>query len=133
MEYSPEDTRKIGALLHAFRALIRNQTDFDILHSDKSGYIYLTTGTSGRYIAEQIESPAQLADILIAETISDVVRMYRPGGGRGKVTQDEWLDILLRIAMCKEALEEEVQHDLIDALSRYRAVMVDDQSLKNKG
>ena len=74
MTYPPDDAERLRKLSHAFRPFIETNRYFDILHSDKSGYIYLTADDAGRYYAQLIETAAQLLDILVRETVAAVKR-----------------------------------------------------------
>ena len=74
MTYSPDDERRIQTLVTAFHGFIVANRFFDILHSDKSGYIYLTVDYLGHYQARLIETAAQMMDTLVHETVASVKR-----------------------------------------------------------
>ena len=73
MTYPPEEDKRMEALLRALQDMIQKQDYFDILHSKRSGYIYLTAEPDGRYVAELIESLEQMVGIVILE-LGDAIR-----------------------------------------------------------
>ena len=74
MLYAPNDERRMQTLVTAFHDFIAANRYFDILHSSKSGYIYLTVDYLGHYHAQLIETAAQMMDILVHETVASVKR-----------------------------------------------------------
>ena len=75
--YKPKIKDEIEQVIHVFQDYIRATPHFDVLWSDKVGYIYLTVDAHRRTVADSdswvIESAEDLFDKLVFEIAIDVL------------------------------------------------------------
>lgn len=65
--------RKMDAILKAFKDYIDNQDYFDIVYSEKIGYVWIVVDDPGAAGAELLDTPEAMLDNLFNDIINDVV------------------------------------------------------------
>ena len=73
MIYTEEMREKLDAILKAFEGYIGGQKSFDIVYSEKAGYIYILVDPLHAGCAEQLDTPKKMLHALFTEFIGDVV------------------------------------------------------------
>ena len=78
MTYTTEEKKRIDAVLLAFQDYISQHHYFDILYSEKRGYIHLTLERD--FIdATEIKDPTHLFHMLLIDVINDVQDLFLCG------------------------------------------------------
>ena len=77
MVYTNEMKKKLDAILKAFENYIDGQNYFDIIYSQKAGYLYFVVDTPDEAGPRQLNTPEDMLDVLFNEVINDVI--YSPG------------------------------------------------------
>ena len=72
MVYTESTKRKLDEILKAFGNYIREQDYFDIVSSEKIGYVIILAKHPGDAGAEQLDTPEKMLDVLFNEIILDV-------------------------------------------------------------
>ena len=72
MVYTESTKRKLDEILKAFGNYIREQDYFDIVSSEKIGYVIILSKHPGDAGAEQLDTPEKMLDVLFNEIILDV-------------------------------------------------------------
>ena len=72
MVYTESTKRKLDEILKAFGNYIREQDYFDIVYSEKIGYVIILSKHPGDAGAEQLDTPEKMLDVLFNEIILDV-------------------------------------------------------------
>lgn len=72
MVYTESTKRKLDEILKAFGNYIREQDYFDIVYSEKIGYVIILAKHPGDAGAEQLDTPEKMLDVLFNEIILDV-------------------------------------------------------------
>ena len=65
--------RKMDAILKAFKDYIDNQDYFDIVYSEKIGYVWIVVDDPGAAGAELLDTPEAMLDNLFNDIINDVI------------------------------------------------------------
>lgn len=78
MIYTPEEKTRLNAVLTAFQGYISENKMFDILCSNKCGYIHLPLDGAAD-VVEQIRSADRLFEILLVELTNDVQDLFLCG------------------------------------------------------
>lgn len=73
MIYTEEVRKKLDNILKAFEKYIDGQNYFDILYSQKVGYLWIVVDPPGGAGAEQLDTPERMLDVLFNEIINDVI------------------------------------------------------------
>lgn len=77
MIYTKKEKDKIERIREVFAEHIRQSPNYDLLWSDKVGYVWLTIGINPLYVdtGRWIESAADLCEILLDDVADDVFEM----------------------------------------------------------
>lgn len=73
MIYTTDEKRILDDILKAFADYIRGHDNFDIVYSEKIGYVKLQTLRPSDELPEVVSTPETLLDVLFNEIIKDVV------------------------------------------------------------
>lgn len=73
MIYTEENRKKLESILKAFEKYIDSQDYFDILYSQKVGYLWVVVNPPGGAGAEQLDTPKRMLDVIFNEVINDVI------------------------------------------------------------
>ncbi len=72
MIYTDEVKKKLDAILKAFEKYISQQSYFDIVYSQKIGYVWIPADHPHDTGIELLDTPKKMLDILFNEIINDV-------------------------------------------------------------
>lgn len=73
MVYSKERGQMIDRIFKAFQHYIQEQNYFDIVYSEKIGYVWLLVDQPSDAVADVLDSPEAMLDSLFNDIITDVV------------------------------------------------------------
>ncbi len=73
MIYTDDVRKELDAILKAFESYIDGQNYFDVVYSEKAGYLWIVVDDPGSEVPEQISEPEVMLDHLFNEIINDVV------------------------------------------------------------
>lgn len=73
MVYTPEQKAKIDNILRVFETYIKEHPCFDIVYSEKLGYLSIIIETDDFETAAQIPTQTRMLDILFDEMVNDVI------------------------------------------------------------
>ncbi len=73
MVYSKERGELIDRIFKAFQHYIQEQNYFDIVYSEKIGYVWLLVDQPSDAVADVLDSPEAMLDSLFNDIINDVV------------------------------------------------------------
>ena len=73
MIYTETVRRELDTILKAFAGYIQNQNYFDIVYSEKIGYVWLIIDPPGAAGAELLDTPEKMLDALFNDIISEVI------------------------------------------------------------
>ena len=71
MIYTPEEKQKIEELIEIFQDYLQNMEDYEILYSNKVGYLWLVTADNADYIYFPVESRDEFLSSLVSSVIFD--------------------------------------------------------------
>lgn len=121
--YTPEELEKIKRVLDVFKEFIRQGSDFDIVYSEKVGYLLLEGGRNlGGFIPEPIPSAEYLC-LRMFDKIADAYQnQYGYPETRWNIPEKEKEEVLKQIQRYSiqlpeyQYLEEKVfRHSIIDS------------------
>ena len=77
MLYTEKEKNEIERVRKVFAEHLQQSTNFELLWSDKLGYLLLKISTKKRYVEEEIlvDTADQLAEVLFSEVSMDVLQM----------------------------------------------------------
>lgn len=121
MIYTLEEKLKLDNILRAFSSYIQANNYFDILYSDRIGYVRMVIDPDEEEEAIRIESAAHLLDVLFNEIINDIV--FAPENDHGehfdsKLSPQEEKESRCRIAFYLENIGEE-KENYLSLMDRY--------------
>lgn len=119
---------KLNLILRAFGEYIRGRDDFDIVYSEKIGYIGIQMSCPGDgepevlNMPEILNTPEAMLDVLFNEIINDV--MFSPDNPRQEhygstLTEYEETESRRRITAILETIEGEDKNRYLAFLDRY--------------
>ena len=73
MIYTETIRRELDTILKAFEGYIQDQNYFDIVYSEKIGYVWLIIDPPGAAGAELLDTPKKMLDALFNDIISEVI------------------------------------------------------------
>ena len=73
MIYTKAIKKELDTILKAFEGYIQNQNYFDIVYSEKIGYIWLIIYPPGAAGAELLDTPEKMLDALFNDIINEVI------------------------------------------------------------
>ena len=73
MIYTEAIKKELDTILKAFEGYIQNQNYFDIVYSEKIGYVWLIIDPPGAAGAELLDTPEKMLDALFNDIISEVI------------------------------------------------------------
>ena len=73
MIYTETIKKELDTILKAFEGYIQNQNYFDIVYSEKIGYVWLIIYPPGAAGAELLDTPEKMLDALFNDIISEVI------------------------------------------------------------
>ena len=73
MIYTEAIKKELDTILKAFEGYIQNQNYFDIVYSEKIGYVWLIIDPPGAAGAELLDTPKKMLDALFNDIISEVI------------------------------------------------------------
>lgn len=79
MVYTPEQKAEIDNILRVFEKYIKEHPCFDIVYSEKLGYLNIVIESDDFETVAQIPSQTRVTDILFNEMVNDVI--YGPDSG----------------------------------------------------
>lgn len=120
MIYTSDDKRTLDNILKAFAGYIREQDTFDVVYSDKIGYVSLQVHYPSAGVPEVMNTPETLLDALFTEIINDVV--FSPDNPQQNhddpaLTGYEKTESRRRITAILETMEDEARY--LDFLDTY--------------
>lgn len=71
MIYTPEEKQKIEELIEIFQDYLQHMEDYEILYSNKVGYLWLVTADNADYIYFPVESRDEFLSSLVSSVIFD--------------------------------------------------------------
>ena len=111
---------KLDAILKAFADYIRNHDAFDIVYSEKIGYVKLQVPHPDNEVVEVLNTPEALLDALFLEIINDVVfAADNPQHENPALTEYEKTESRRRIMAILETMEDEDKARCLDFLDTY--------------
>lgn len=121
MIYTLEEKLKLDNILRAFSSYIQANNYFDILYSDRIGYVRMVIDPDEEEEVIRIESAAHMLDVLFNEIINDVV--FSPENSHGehfdsKLSEQEEKESRRRIAFYLKNAGKEKENYLA-LLDRY--------------
>lgn len=121
MIYTPEEKVKLDNILSVFSSYIQENTYFDILYSDRIGYVRMVIDPNEEEEVIRIKTAAHLLDVLFNEIINDVV--FAPENDHGEhfdseLSVEEEKESRRRIAFYLEAIGEE-KENYLSLMDRY--------------
>ena len=111
---------KFDAIFKAFGAYIREHDSFDIVYSEKIGYVKLQAPHPDKETPEVMDTPETLLGALFLEVINDVA--FSPDNPRHDdqiLTEYERAESRRRITAILEAMEDEDRAYCLDFLEAY--------------
>ena len=73
MIYSSERKRALDNIFNAFARYIREQNEFDIVYSEKVGYVWFLVQDPSSAGAEVLDTPAAMLDTLFDAIVNEVI------------------------------------------------------------
>ena len=73
MIYTEAIKKELDTILKAFEGYIQNQNYFDIVYSEKIGYVWLIIDPPGAAGADLLDTPKKMLDALFNDIISEVI------------------------------------------------------------
>lgn len=112
MIYTPEEKLKLDDILMAFSSYIQENNYFDILYSDRVGYVRMVIDPDEEEEEEviRIETAAHLLDVLFNEIINDIVFASENDHGErfdSKLSEQEEKESRRRITAILEKMGKE--------------------------
>ena len=111
---------KLDAILKAFADYIRDHNSFDIVYSEKIGYVKLQVPHPDKEVPEVMATPEILLDALFLEIVNDVV--FSPDNPRHDdlaMTEYEETESRHRITAILETMENGDKTRYLDFLDTY--------------
>ena len=122
MIYTADEKRTLDNILKAFAGYIREQDTFDIVYSEKIGYVGLQVHHPSDGVPEVLNTPETLLDALFSEIITDVI--FSPDNPQQKhddpaLTEYERTESCRRITAILETMGDEDKARYLDFLDTY--------------
>ena len=102
------ERKRMQTILTAFSDFIRQSPDFDFLHSEKFGLVYIVQAGDSFHEALQIKSPEDLLEILFLSVVDSVACV--PGGRRhvdNSLTEAEEAESCRRLKAILESISDD--------------------------
>lgn len=113
MIYTTTEKRKMGNILTAFQDYIQAHPDFDILYSDKVGYIQVPAKDPEGESVVSIRAADRLLDVLFSDIIDDVrFSDSKKQHYSAALDDDEMKEVQSRITAILKKLGEEADYCL---------------------
>ena len=107
--YTEDEKHKIENILKAFTGFIREQDYFDIVYSEKIGYVYLLTQERGIDPVTELRTSQETIDTLFRQVVGEV--MFGPGnqhmGQADGMSEYEVSESRRRLTAIVETMEED--------------------------
>lgn len=122
MVQTVENKRKLDAILEAFGDYIRGQDFFDIVYSEKVGYVRILARNLEDEGPERMDTPEKLLDSLFNDIINDV--LFSPDNPNQThehliLSEYEETESRRRITAILETMEDEDKARYLDFLDSY--------------
>ena len=120
MIYTPDEKKKLDAILKAFEGYIDGQNYFDIVYSKKIGYVWIMADEPGAAGAEVLDTPEVMLDHFFNDIISDVIapRESTSLTEEHSLTESEEAEVRRRITAILETIEGGAD-EYLDYLDEY--------------
>ena len=89
MEQMKQDSQVLDAIYAAFQPYIAQQDFFDILYSEKAGYLYFLTDPKEAAGITFLDTPEKMLSVLANEVINDIVFSHPAVDQRGNALTAE--------------------------------------------
>lgn len=122
MVYSDDEKRTLNKIFDAFKEYIQGHQEFDIVYSEKIGYVRLQVSSPHDEIAETIRTPENLLDTLFTEIINEVVYSSENSTHAhmdSAMTEQEKAESCRRITSILETMEEPYKTRYLAFLENY--------------
>lgn len=122
MTYTIEEKRVLDNILKAFGDYIRGQDFFDIVYSEKIGYVRILVHNLEDEAVELLDTPERLLDSLFNDIVNDVI--FSPNNPQQEhehlaLTEYEESESRCRITAILETIEGEEQARYFNFLDTY--------------
>lgn len=120
MIYTTDEKRTLDNILKVFSGYIREHDSFDIVYSEKIGYVKLQAPHPDKEVPEVMDTPEALLGALFLEIINDMV--FAPGNPRHEnpaLTEYEKTESRRRITAILETMEDGDKARCLDFLDTY--------------
>ena len=111
--YTEAEKRRIDNILKAFAAFIREQNYFDIVYSEKLGYVQLFTGPEETEPVTVLPTAEDVIETLFYEVTTEVVydpNNRRPDPDALKLSEEEETESRYRLTEILDGMEEDRDH-----------------------
>ena len=111
--YTEEEKHRIDNILKAFAAFIREQNYFDIVYSEKLGYVQLLTGPEETEPVTVLPTAEDVIETLFYEVTTEVVydpNNRRPDPDALKLSEEEETESRYRLTEILDGMEEDRDH-----------------------
>lgn len=120
MTNTTDEKHILDNILKAFGAYIREHDSFDIVYSEKIGYVKLQAPHPDKEVVEVMDTPETLLGALFLEVINDVA--FSPDNPRHDdpaLTEHEEMESRRRIKAILETMEDGDKARCLDFLDKY--------------
>ena len=119
LRYTAEEKTKMDSILNVFRTYVKEHSCFDILFSEKCGYLYVEVGKDDVNV-EIIENSSDLLFRLFTEVSSDV-RSLQMNGPHIEIDlyPEEIEESRKRLSAYFESLEDELKKECLNEMEDY--------------
>ena len=120
MIYTPDEKKKLDAILKAFEGYIDGQSYFDIVYSKKIGYVWIMADEPGAAGAEVLDTSEVMLDHFFNDIINDVIapRESTSLTEGHALTESEEAEVRRRITAILETIEGGAD-EYLDYLDEY--------------
>jgi len=120
MIYTEKVRKKLDAILKAFENYIEDQDYFDVVYSQKAGYLWIVADDPRSQAPEQIIEPEDLLALLFNDIINDVIapRESTSLNETHSLTEQEEAEVRHRAAAILEMIESGAD-EFLDYLDEY--------------